>query len=262
MVLFVIAIGAVGVTSGTPARAADRNAAGTDPDLEFQPRLGSYHYEIHWGPKRVARVTIRIELEGDQYVLRADQKSTKFIDRIYRVRYRGETRIKVADLSPVESLIEEEVRKKKKVQEAQYDPQTGKVRVTETRSRSDDSAQTTKVYELQDDTGVVDLFSAIFLAQGCQWETGERHTFMIFIGRKTYHVILDCIGQGTYKLENRQLPVWIIRPHARKTTDNKASSDLEKTTIYLSADNSNSIVKIKSTLGIGTVRFRLIKHQE
>ncbi len=245
----------------TPSQPESQAIANTEQPIEFSPGLGQYHYEIRWGPKRVAKVTISIERQGEEYALRVDQKSTKFIDRMYRVRYRGETRINAADLSPVESVIEEEVKRRKKVQKAEYDSETGSVTVTETRSRRNRSDEKTKVYELRSDTEIVDLFSAIFLAQSLDWQEGERHTFTVFIGPKLYQVALDCLGQRTYKLGDKTIPVWVIRPAIKKTTEKKASPLHKNTKLYLSADETNALVKIKSELGIGTVKFRLVRHQ-
>ena len=241
----------------TPPQSGPQAIADAERPIEFSPGLGQYHYEIRWGPKQVAEVIINIERDGDAYVLRVDQKSTKAIDRIYRVRYRGETRINVTDLSPVESVIEEEVKKRKKVQKAQYGPNSGSVTVTETRSRLNRSDERTKVYELRSDTEIVDLFSAIFLAQSLDWQEGERHTFMVFIGQKLYQVALDCLGPGTYTLGDQTIPVWEIRPYVRNATENKASRLHKNTKLYLSADETNALVKIKSELGIGTVKFTL-----
>ena len=59
--------------------------------------------------------------------LRQTSEPPRFIDRIYRVRYRGETRIDAAALTPLASVIEEEVKNRKKVQRSRYDTTSGSV---------------------------------------------------------------------------------------------------------------------------------------
>lgn len=226
--------------------------------VDFQPRLGDYHYEISWAFKRVATGVISIRREGDHYVLTSDQRTTKLIDRTYRVRYRGETRIDAAALTPSESVIEEEVKKRRKVQKATYDPVSGSVSVEETRTKG--KRVETKTYELQSDTAIMDLFSSLFLARSFDWDIGERHAFQVFIGEKQYAVALDCIGRSTYELEGKNIPVWVIQPFFRKLTDETPSS--RKHRIFIAADESKDIVKVESQPGIGTVTLRLVRYLE
>jgi hypothetical protein len=230
--------------------------------VEFQPRLGEYHYEIQWARQRVATGIIAIRKDGNQYVLTADQRTTEFIDRIYRVRYRGETRIDATTLTPSESVIEEEVKKRRKVQKAEYDRTSGSVSVEEIRTKGNRSEIKTKIYELQSDTGILDVFSAIFLARSFDWSIGERHEFIVFIGEKQYAVTMDCIGRSAFKIADDSIPVWVIQPLIRKTTDTKSSSAGRKTRIFIAADDSKDIVKIETEPGIGTVTLRLVRYLE
>lgn len=259
MVFVVISVTRYPALAAAQPEQDDRAVAATG--VEFQPRLGEYHYEVTWGRTRVATATVIIERDGDHYRLQADQKTTDFIDRIYRVRYRGETHIKVEDLLPVDSVIEEEVKKRQKRQEARYNSETGSVAVVETRSMKNQSTVEKNEYELQSDTGIVDIFSAIFLARSFDWQIGERHEFQVFIGTKQYQVTMDCIGVSTFVLDDDTIPVWVIRPDVRKKTEDRKSSVHHETRIYISADESKDIVKIKSKPGIGTVKLRLVKYK-
>lgn len=238
----------------------DKAAAATG--VEFQPRLGTFHYEIHWVKTRVATSTVTIEQDGEFFRLTADQKSTKFLDRIYRIRYRGTTQVKVQDLSPDESIIHEEVKKRKKKQETSYDAQSKTATVVETRSNDDQTVVEKKTYELKTDSGIVDVFSAIFLARSFDWSVGERHQFLIFIGDKQYQVTMDCIGKRNLSVADTVIPVYIIRPGTRRTDKAKESKIANKTRIYISADESRDIVKVKSESGFGSVYLRLVKYQE
>jgi hypothetical protein len=230
--------------------------------VEFQPRLGEYHYEIRWARQRVATGIIAVRKDGDQYVLTADQRTTEFIDRIYRVRYRGETRIDAADLTPLASIIEEEVKKRKKVQQVKYDTDAGTVMVKETRTQRRKAEKEVRTYEIQSEKGILDVFSAIFLARSFDWSIGERHMFMVFVGEKQYTVVLDCIGTHAIEIEGNRYPVWVIQPGIRKNTETKSSSASQKTRIFIAADESRDIVKIETEPGIGTVTLRLVKYLE
>lgn len=229
--------------------------------IEFQPRLGEFHYDIHWGIKQVASGVISVSREKEHYVLKVHKKTTDAIDLVYRVRYRGETRLKAEDLSPIHSTLKEEVRKKKKIQDARYDPATGKVNVVETRSKRKKSGdKKVKEYEFQSDSGIFDAFTAIFLARSFDWQLGESHQFTVFIGKKQYQVSLDCIDKSMLELPIGTIPVWVIRPGAVRLADGKKYSDRKNTLLYLSADESRDIIKIKTKPGIGSVKLRLVKY--
>ena len=245
------------------AQPEQNDAAAVATGIEFQPRLGEFHYDIHWGIKRVASGVISVSRENDHYVLKLHKKTTDAIDMVYRVRYRGETRLKAEDLSPEHSILSEEVKKKKKVQDARYDPDTGAVNVVETRSKRKMSGKDkVKEFELQSDTGIFDAFTAIFLARSFDWQLGESHQFSVFIGQKEYDVSLDCIEKMKMDLPIGKIPVWVIRPAVVKRDDSKESSGGENTLMYLSADESKDLIKIRTKLGIGSVELRLVKYVE
>ncbi len=252
--------------NGMPALAFQQqeqnHQAAVETGVEFQPRLGEFHYEIHWEKTRVATGIVTISKEEEYFRLTADQKTTKFIDRIYRVRYQGETRIKVQSLSPSESFIQEEIKEDKKVQKIRYDARTGTAQVEEVRSQNNRTPEEKKTYELQDDKGIVDVFSAIFLTRSFDWSPGERHQFLIFVGDKEYQVTLECIGKTTLTVDGYVVPVHVIRPGIRRTNEENESPLHRKTRIYISADESRDIVKIKVQPGIGTVKLKLVKFQE
>jgi len=71
---------------------------------------------------------------------------------------------------------------------------------------------------------------------------------------------MDCIGKTTFPIGDAELPVWVIRPTSRKVGGNESSFTHENTRVYLSADKSKDIVKVKSKLGIGSVKLRVVKY--
>ena len=230
--------------------------------VEFQPRLGEYHYHIKWARQRVAKGIITVRKDDEHYILTADKRTTKFIDRIYRVRYRGETRISAAALTPSKSVIEEEIKKRKKVQEATYDSASGTVSVAETRTKGDPARTETKTYDIASDEGILDAFTAIFLARSFDWSIGERHSFLVFIGQKQHAVTMDCIGRSSFAIEGRTIPVWVILPRIRETTEAEPSAVSQKTRVFIAADDSRDIVKIETEPGIGTVTLELVRYRQ
>ena len=85
---------------------------------------------------------------------------------------------------------------------------------------------------------------------------------MVFIREKQYHVTLDCLERIAYELEGKKIPVWVIQPGIRKTTEKKASRLSRRTLVFIADDASKDIVKIKTRSGYGTFKLRLVRFEE
>ena len=207
---------------------------------------------------------IRIERDADHYVVKAKKKTTGLVDIIFRLQYMGEARIKVAGLFPVDATLVEEDRKRKKIQEVQYpsSKESGPIKVVETRTRKKQQDVETKEYEFVSHSGHVDIFSAIFLARSFHWQIGERHEFIMFSGSKQYRVSMDCIGETMVEVGDEQIPVWIVQPTSSKIFEDTETFSHTDTLVYLSADESKDLVKVKTKLGIGSVKLRLVNYLE
>jgi len=266
-ILSIVAISALLVMMGQSAFAQpeQNDEIAETTGVEFQPRLGEYHYDITWGENPVGTGIISIDQEGDSYVLKARSKTVGLIDKIYRLRYLGETRISEANLSPISATVVEENKKRKKVQEIQYpEPaESGPVKMTETRyPGKKEGSITSQVYEFLSDTGVIDIYSAIFLARSFDWEKDERQEFSVIIGSKQYKVTLNCLGMTDLKVGKETVPVWVIRPLIEKIPKDSKPSPKRDMDVYLSADESRDLIRIKVKLGFGSVKLHLVKYLE
>ena len=226
---------------------------------EFNPRLGTFYYVIHWSDSKVADATITIERDGDSYRMIADEESTKFLDRIYRIRYRGETIIRAADLAPVETVINQERGKNKQTEQIRYDAD-GKAEVVVSKKEPDASV-TQEAYLISEETFAIDMFSAIFLARSFEWKENESQQFDVFSGKKRYLVTLDCIGKTVFKEGDINIDAWVIRPGVLKQNDPDAKTKHSEARVYLSADESRDLLKIKTNIGLGAVKMKLIRYE-
>ena len=73
---------------------------------------------------------------------------------------------------------------------------------------------------------------------------------------------MDCVGLTDFETAGDSVPVWVIQPWIRKTTDTEMAPIARKTEIYIAADESKDIVKIETEPGIGTVTLRLVRYLE
>lgn len=232
---------------------------GSNLPHEFNPRLGTFYYVIHWVDSKVADATITIERDGNYYRMIADEETTKFLDRIYRIKYRGETVIRAEDLSPVETVINQERGKNKQTEQIRYDAD-GKAEVV-VRKTEPDASLKHESYLINEETFAIDIFSAIFLARSFDWQKNESQQFDVFSGRKRYLVTLDCIGKTVFKEGEINIDAWVIRPGVLKQNDPNAKTRHSKARVYLSADKSRDLLKIKTNIGLGTVKMKLIRYE-
>jgi hypothetical protein len=225
---------------------------------EFNPRLGTFYYVIDWGDSKVADATVTIERDGDYYRMIADEETTKFIDRIYRIKYRGETVIRAQDLSPVQTVITEQKGKRKQVQEIRYRAD-GSAETVVTKTKPDTPLKI-EAYLINRETFAIDMFAAIFLARSFEWQENESQQFEVFTENKLYLLTMDCIGKSIFESGDIKTPAWVIRPGVRKLNDPKAKTKHSKARVYLSADESRDLLKIKTNIGFGTVKMKLKRY--
>ena len=226
--------------------------------VEFSPRMGTFYYVIEWGGSKAADARVSVKREGDFYRMIADQETTPFIDRIYRIRYSGETLIEAEDLLPKKTLIKGEFGRRTRVDEIHYGEDGGvEAVVTKSKPRSSPKRE---VYEIDAETFAIDVFAAVFLARSFDWQEGESQHIEIFNEDKHHLITLDCLGQSIFEEGDIRTTAWVIRPGAHNLDNPKAETTYSKTRIYLSADESRDLLKIKTKLGFGTIKMTLVEY--
>jgi hypothetical protein len=258
IVLIGLVIAAPGATFALQPPEQDPETV-SDRIHEFHPRLGTFYYVIHWADSKVADATITIERDGEYYRMTADEEITKFLDRTYRIKYRGETTIRAEDLAPVETVINQELGRKQTTEQIRYDAE-GKADVVVTKKEPDAPVQQ-EAYHISEETFAIDMFSAIFLTRSFDWQENESQQFDMFSGKKRYLVTLDCIGKTVFHVGDINIDAWVIRPGVLKQNDPNAKTRHSEARVYLSADESRDLLKIRTKVGLGTVKMKLLRYE-
>ena len=100
----------------------------------------------------------------------------------------------------------------------------------------------------------------MFLARSFDWQEGESQHFETFTGDKHYEITIDCIGKTLFEEGRIRATAWVLRPSARNFDDPNAEPKYNETRVYLTADQSRDLLKIRSKLGFGTMRMKLIEY--
>lgn len=231
-------------------------------DPEFQPQSGTYHYKVAWNKVNVGDARISVYQEDDQYKIEVHAETGKKLDRIYKIRYRGESRISDDPLSPIEATIHERVKSTKKDTVIEFQ-ENGTIKSTETKTKKGKPAKETE-REIQTENFTLDPFSAAFLVRRLDWEAGMEEIFDVFTGKDQFLLELKCIQKTTIEIAGKKREAWEIMP-ALTNLDTKEQAKEDKQMndmwIYVSADEAKEMLKIKVALKIGSFRIVLEKFE-
>ena len=221
----------------------------------FKPPLGTYVYTIVWGNMKAAEATVTVKAENEYYRVTADTKTTKSIDRIYKIRYKGEGVISAEDYASVKTVLEERTRARKIRTEITYD-ESGEIETVRVRTKKKKKPHV-KTKKLAGDDETLDAFSAVFLARSFNWHVGLTEELRVFDGKKNYLVKLNCVETATFDHRDKEIECWVIVPSVIDLSKPKQKPKFSKTMIYISSDPSRHILKLQTKASIGTVKATL-----
>ncbi len=242
--------------------APERTVENLSIDPEFQPQSGTYHYQVAWNKVNVGTARISVEQENDQYTIAVHAETNSKLDRIYKIRYRGESLISDDPFSPIEAKIHERVKSTKKETVIKFQ-ENGAIKSTETKSKKGKPAKETEL-EIQTENFTLDPFSATFLVRRLDWEVGMEEIFDVFTGDDQYLLELKCIQKKTIEIAGKKREAWEIVPELTnldKKEQEKDKKQMNDMWIYVSADETKEMLKIKVALKIGYFRIILEKFE-
>ncbi len=225
-------------------------------DVEFHPKLGTYHYDVFWRKMRVGKAAITIERDGEYYRIIVFGKTNKKISVLYKAKYRGEAKVEPLPLVPIKAEIREQTRKKTKTIHMDF-PETDRIEAVEVKEERGKETQITK-REFTSETFVLDLFSTVFLVRQLDWEVGMAEVFDLFTGKKQYELQLVCDSVVNLVIGKEKREAWLILPRTRSLDGQKKVRD-SGFKLYLSKDERKEVLKIEGVPKIGRIEARIRK---
>lgn len=225
----------------------------------FSPPLGIYTYKVKWGVISAGRATVTFSREGEYYRVIADARAVGGVDKIYKLRYRGESEIDAEDLTPVRTVLTSREGKRSKENVIDYQ-EDGQLTTTVTSSKKGKKSNTNS-QKLQFEAQVFDPFSAIFLARQVEWHEGFAQEFEIFTGSSHYLVELNAAGKKMISAAGALQEAWVIVPTIENLSQPEKGSKVDSAVIYLSADERKELLKIESKVFIGKIVVTLDSFQ-
>lgn len=224
-------------------------------EYAFHPRTGTFLYSVKWEKTPAADIIMTVSKQRDHYRIVADSMVTKAVDFIYRLRYRGEGTVTEDDFSSVQTVLTEHKGSESKTTKIDYH-EDGDIE-TKITSQNKEETPETSIKKFRPEREVLDIFSAVFLSRSVDWRVGLSEQFEVFTGRKTYIVTLNCLEKSLFKKDDFEIDAWVIGPTAVDSNKPSQKPRLTTTRIYLSADSSKDILRIKTKTGFGTIEVLL-----
>jgi len=224
-------------------------------EADFQPNFGVYTYQVSWNGIPAAEAQLTVDGDAFRYRLIATAKTYSPIDLLYRLRYRAEGVISAFDMSPISTSMVQQENSKKKAYSINFFP-GGRVESIRYQTGRPD-----QLIRFSSNNVTLDPFGAAFLARTLDWEEGQTKQFDTFNGKTRYLISLTAQGKETLSFEGKDRECWVIVPTVTKMVNNEPQHKLKSAKIYLTADSNREILKIVSSVFVGSVTTKLTKFE-
>ena len=252
-----IGIGQAGQAQ-TPEPSNSGVPASVDP--KFKPRLGTYYYKFDYNNVSIGIASISIKRENDLYKIQVLAQTNDSIDRIYKIRYRGESLMEAEPgIASVKTKTQQQVKAKEKDMTIQFN-ENGEIKSIEEETEQGGTVDY-KVRSLLPAKFTVDPFAATYLVRGLDWKVGLEEVFDVYGGKSRYELTLRCSHIQGVDVEGTKRPAYVIIPTVKKLDDEgnvvESSKKPADTKIYLSADQNKDVLKIEASHTLGLFRVTL-----
>jgi hypothetical protein len=228
----------------------------------FRPRLGKYLYRIDFNGISIGTAEININQNENIYKVQIIAQTINTVDRIYRIRYTGESTINTEPFTPIETIIKQQVRSKEKNIIMKFDNEM--IETTEKKLEDGDvvSYETTKI---KPDKYMLDPFSASYLIRTFEWKKETEKIVDVFPGKSQYELYLKCEDLVNINIRDKEQSAWVIVPRAINLNPEKQAEMIKKrqpnVKIYISADSLRDVLKIEVSHLLGNFMITMEKFE-
>jgi hypothetical protein len=221
----------------------------------FKPRLGTYEYTVGWEGIAAASCAVTIQRSGDTYVVDASARTYSAVDLLYKLRYDAVGTLSSQQLSPISLFVNQRENSRIKKTDVLFSQDLQEI--TAIRSKGDDDTEK-KLLSFSPRNGMLDPIAAVFIARSLPWEVGESRDFDVFNGKSRYFISLRAIERTTIDFQDEPRRVIVLAPYVRNLTTTRPTSKLRQAHIYLSDDEQREVLKISSSVFVGSVNVNLV----
>lgn len=220
---------------------------------DFDPPLGTYTYTVSWEGIPAATATVKIDEDGVNYQVSANAETYSGIDLFYKLRYTMDGVLAGEDLAPITSSTSHRENSRVKTLDIKFAP-SGEISAVREQVGKEGSKAEVKFVS---NNPTLDPIGAAFLARSLQWERGASKTFDVFNGKSRYLVTLTAQDRTQIEYRGVMRDVWVITPRVKNLTTTEPVQKLRNAKVYVTTDSAREILKIESSVFIGSVYTEL-----
>jgi hypothetical protein len=216
----------------------------------FHPRFGTYEYTVSWEGIPAASCSLTFKQEKDHYIVETAARTYSGVDLLYKLRYNATGVLSKEDLTSIKLMIDHRENSRHKHIAIDFLPEAG--RISAVRGKGEDDPHKTTVSFVPHNF-TLDPMAAAFIARALPWQTGETKTFDVFNGKSRYYIQLTAVRRETISHNGEEKKTIVITPQVRNLTTTKPVSKLREAFIYVTDDPQREVLKIVSSVFIGSV---------
>lgn len=220
----------------------------------YKPRPGIYEYSVGWEGITAASCSLTIREKNGRFLIDAAARTYSGVDLLYKLRYDARGVIDSEDLSSISLSIDHKENSRHKIIEMRFQPDAGLISAVR---QTGDIAANQKYVEFTPNNPTLDPIGAAFLARSLDWEVGDVRHFDVFNGKSRYFITLTAVERRTITFQGKERRVLAISPQVRNLTTTKPRSKLREAFILVSDDEQRDILRIESSVFIGSVSVDL-----
>lgn len=222
--------------------------------IGFKPRLGVYEYSVSWEGITAASCSVTIEKKNNTFLINAAARTYSGIDLFYKLRYEALGTISSQDFTSINLTINHQENSRHKNIQLDFAPEGETITSVRSKGASDPDK---KVLSFTPNNLTLDPIGAAFLARSLDWNIGETKHFDVFNGKSRYFISLSAVERTTIDYKGEERPVLVITPQVRNLTTTKPRAKLREAFIYVSDDEQREVLRIVSSVFIGSVTTEL-----
>jgi hypothetical protein len=220
----------------------------------FDPGLGTYTYSVNWEGIPAASCSATVRRVNGKLLVETTARTYSGIDLLYKLRYAANVALDGQDFTPSRLEIDHRENSQIKSFEIDFNQETGEIRSARGRG-PDDTEKKTLSFTPRNFT--LDPIAAVLIARSLDWKVGDSRTFDVFNGKSRYFITLTAVEKTEIEQGGKRRSVFAIVPRVRNLTATKAVDKLREAKIYVSADERRDILRIVSSVFIGSITTEL-----
>lgn len=221
---------------------------------KFRPRLGTYEYTVSWQGIPAASCTLTVDEKNGKYLIEAAARTYSGVDLLYRLRYVATGTLDATTMQSERLVINHDENSRHKNITMHFDESGEKISAVRSKGPEDPDK---KLVSFEPNNMTLDPIGAAFLARTLPWEVGQSRDLDVFNGKSRYFITLTAVEKTSITHQGETRKVIVITPRVRNLSTTKPRSKLREAFIYVTDDDQHEVLKIVSSVFIGSVTTEL-----